>query len=44
MGVIDYSVLIVKRTGPATSEEDLNEFVSTAEEGIRYNIGIIDYL
>ena len=30
MGVIDYSVLIVKRKGPATYEQGNHEFVSTS--------------
>ena len=44
MGVMDYSVLIIKRKGPPQTERRISEIPSEEHEEIFYNIGIIDYL
>ena len=42
LGLMDYSVLIIKRHGEALKEP--GEFAALDQDGVFYHIGIIDYL
>jgi hypothetical protein len=42
LGVMDYSLLIIKREGEATRQS--GEYESNFEPGVFFNVGIIDYL
>ena len=42
LGVMDYSLLIIKREGEASGQR--GELESSKEPGVYFNIGIIDYL
>ncbi len=42
LGVMDYSLLVVKRKGEETGQK--GEYRSTAQPGVFYHLGIIDYL
>lgn len=44
MGVMDYSLLIIKRKGPPQERQTLSEIKSAENADELYNIGIIDYL
>lgn len=42
IGLLDYSLLIIKRKGDATNQ--FGQFASTKQQNVYYHLGIIDYL